>query len=500
VSAPRTIHIERKAPAAGRWLDELRRAVGRAAPAELTAADASALTGLPIDEAERGLLRLAAEWPCTLRVSSDGVLLFGFAPPRDRLGAMRRLWRRLQPALSTFADRALAATLMLLGPLLLSALVGNTTALVATAVEHDQKWLWPLVPPAFLLALFFGILAVVGVSAQAVAICGPTLVVAGVAMAWKFAGESDGAGGVLAGLLFGAVFGALGVWIMRKMWRELGEHLVDAAWARRLLGDVRGLLFGPRAPAVDALADERRLVAAIRAQRGVVAPLDLMLLFGWSRAQADGQVARLLVDYGGDIVVDDAGALAYAFDPLLETAKDAPDAPPPEAAVDADCPAPRFFGGSRGFGVVALAMLALGLVGLAAHPDLAVFAGREDLLRHGHGGQDPRWLFQGLGGWLHVAVLSWTGLRAAVWLERLRAWRRLRRRFDLLRAARAGEAVAVDRAPPARLRVEVGAELGLGAGGLPRITFEGHARDRALAGRLREDRGPRRPGRVVFSA
>ncbi len=496
----RTLHIERKAPASRRWLDELRRAIAQRGATEVTAADAAAMTGLPLDEAERGLLRLAAEAPCRLSVSADGVLLFGFgAIRRDRLGALRRLWRRCRPSLVTLADRALAAVLMLAGPLLLAALAGNLSALVATAAEHDQKWLWPLVPPAFLLALFVGLFAVIGVAAQAAAVGGVTLVVAGFVMAWQFARESTGVS-IALGLLLGAAFSAFGVWLGRQIWHLAGEYLVDAAWARRLLGNVRGLLFGPSAPDVDALADERRLVAAIRAQRGVVAPLDLMLLFGWSRAQADAHVARLLVDYGGDIVLDEGGAIAYAFDPLLETAGEPPEAPPPEAAVDVPCPAPGFFGGDREFVWLTLTVLVLGLVGLAAHPELVVLPDGEDLRHANRDQENPRGLLQGLGGWLHVAVLLCLGVRSMVFPRRRRAWRRLQARFELLRAARAAETRPVDRAPPAWLRIEVGADLAIGGDGRPLLEFHGHARDRALAERLRATRGPRRVGAVVFSA
>ena len=83
---------------------------------------------------------------------------------------------------------------------------------------------------------------------------------------------------------------------------------------------VFAFVFGPPAPKVDPLEDERRIVAAIRAERGRIAPVDLVRLMGWSFPRAEEEATRLMVDYGGEPEVTDDGVVVYVFKALRRSA------------------------------------------------------------------------------------------------------------------------------------------------------------------------------------
>jgi hypothetical protein len=191
---------------------------------------------------------------------------------------------------------------------------------------------------------------------------------------------------------------------------------------------------GPARPAEDALADERRLAALIRQKQGVVALSDLVGLFGWTPAEADTEVTRILCDYGGDVVVEDDGAILYRFDDPnavsgalaptgsllvtagVETAMPARVRPPPE----------RFFpGAGSAAAIILVAVLAFAALGVLLHPALPLLPGPGELapvmpeLVTENG---PVRLF-GLGLWPQAVLFGALALRLPLYL-----WRRGRER------------------------------------------------------------------------
>jgi hypothetical protein len=82
---------------------------------------------------------------------------------------------------------------------------------------------------------------------------------------------------------------------------------------------VFAFVFGPPAQTVDPLEDEKRIVAYIRAQRGRIAPVDLVRLMGWTFPRAEEEATRLMVDYGGEPEVTDEGVVVYVFRSLRKT-------------------------------------------------------------------------------------------------------------------------------------------------------------------------------------
>ena len=82
---------------------------------------------------------------------------------------------------------------------------------------------------------------------------------------------------------------------------------------------VNRFFFGPTVPPDDPRELERKVLAEIRAQKGRVGLADVMRVTGWAREQADPFMARLMLDYDGEVEVSDAGGITYKFEALRKT-------------------------------------------------------------------------------------------------------------------------------------------------------------------------------------
>jgi hypothetical protein len=93
---------------------------------------------------------------------------------------------------------------------------------------------------------------------------------------------------------------------------------------------VNGFLFGPVIPPEDERANERLITAAIRAGKGRIGLADVMRVTGLGREQVDPMMARLMLDYDGEVDVSEDGGIVYRFPALRKTASDdtAPEPPP----------------------------------------------------------------------------------------------------------------------------------------------------------------------------
>ena len=89
--------------------------------------------------------------------------------------------------------------------------------------------------------------------------------------------------------------------------------------------------FGPPAPPEDPLEDERRLIAAIRAGKGRVGLADVMRVTGLPREQADLLMAKLMLDFDGDVAVSEEGGIVYRFPEIRKTASETREAEPAPA-------------------------------------------------------------------------------------------------------------------------------------------------------------------------
>jgi hypothetical protein len=298
--------------------DVLRRAlVDPRAP--FTVADASSRSGLALRDAEQGLKWLTSEYRGHLRVTSEGELLYlfpsGFTKPWETQDRLARL-----------ASRA-ASTAAGVGRFVVRAWI--TIVLVAYA--------------AIFLAMAIG-LAVGNRSSS-----------------------SHRSGGVIGYVLFRALGDAL-FWTFHPF----SPISVNAAYVqdprirrrRRVEKDgvpfyerVNRFFFGPAPAPEDPRAVERRVLAAIRAQQGRIGLADVMRVTGLPRDQADPMMARLMLDYEGDVSVSEDGGITYRFEALRKTAEERPaEASPPPPAWEARKPLEPLTGNRPGtnFGIAAL--------------------------------------------------------------------------------------------------------------------------------------------------
>jgi len=281
--------------------DAIRARVDAATP--LTVADASAKTGLALRDAESGLKWLSREYRGQLRVTSEGDLVYlfphGFAKPWERRDALSRAARAAGRALMgalRFVVRAWVAIV----------LVGYAAVFVALVLGmafarqgNDDSRRNGDLPGAFAYAF---------------------LRVVGDALFWTFHPWSPFYVGTAGGWDVPAGAGAYGRPRARTPKTPLYER-------------VNRFFFGPVPPADDAGESERLVVAAIRAGKGRVGLADVMRVTGLPREQADPLMAKLMLDYDGDVAVSEEGGIVYRFPALRKTAAEsaAPDRPPPPA-------------------------------------------------------------------------------------------------------------------------------------------------------------------------
>jgi hypothetical protein len=94
---------------------------------------------------------------------------------------------------------------------------------------------------------------------------------------------------------------------------------------------VNRFFFGPQSPPEDPLENERRLVAAIRAGKGRIGLADVMRVTGLEREVADPLMAKLMLDYDGDVAVSEEGGIVYRFPEIRKTASEAEEKEPAPA-------------------------------------------------------------------------------------------------------------------------------------------------------------------------
>lgn len=418
------IRIERKDAHVAETAERLRRALLAADRPDVTPAEAAAVSGLPIAQCEEALLHLAAALAPRLRVSEAGTLRFTFASldyPRPDPRARMSAWARRHAA-----GLKLAGLLMLVPPFFLTvgahalALADLPAGFGAIALALKPVG-WAVAVPAYVLGagsfLQFQLFPVLGVTLLAFA-----LVV--LLPAWLQDPSGDVWGMLPTGLvtalaLFMGLCWTTATVLFYKHW-VFGERNL---FGLRLWGHVSGLLFGGDPTWRDALSDERRLTALIARRAGVLTTADLMALFGWTPDEADSQLARILLDYGGEVVVTDEGAIAYRFPSLA--GGEAPNGPqrgpegpeplraPLPAGADArpayerEAAYPAFWQAPVAFVRAFWAMVAVGVLGLALHPGRTFWPN----WTAGQGSWSDQVISQAFGGLPYALVLAVVGVR-----------------------------------------------------------------------------------------
>jgi hypothetical protein len=282
--------------------DAIRARVDPLAP--LTVADAAAKTGLALRDAESGLNWLSKEYRGQLRVTHEGQLVhrfpYGFTQPWARSDARRRVLRAVGHGLMAtlrFVVRAWVAVVLVGYAAFFVALI---LAMTFARQGNDSRRSNDGLPGGVMAYAFLRVVTD--------------------ALFWTFHPWSP--------FYVGAGYGSgynepyqRGYAPVRRS-REPRVPLYER---------VNRLFFGPPPAPEDPLENERRLVTAIRAGKGRIGLADVMRVTGLPREQADPLMAKLMLDYDGDVAVSDEGGIVYRFPEIRKTASDTRETEPAPA-------------------------------------------------------------------------------------------------------------------------------------------------------------------------
>jgi hypothetical protein len=290
----------------------------------LTVADAAAQSGLALRDAESGLKWLSTEYRGQLRVTSEGELVHvfpsGFAKPWEGPETRRRMARAVGHALMgtlRFVVRAWVAIVLVgYAALFVALLLGLTFARQGNDSDSRRD---DGVPGGALAYAFFRVV--------------------GDALFWTFHPWSPFS--LYAGPTWGAPAYEGYAPARRQRSREPRVPLYER---------VNRFFFGPPPQPVDPRENEQLIVAAIRAGKGRIGLADVMRVTGLPREQADPLMAKLMLDYDGDVGVSEEGGIFYGFPALRKTADSAAPAEPAPAWARSK-PAPPLTGNSTGANV-----------------------------------------------------------------------------------------------------------------------------------------------------
>ena len=269
----------------------------------MTVADAAAKAGLALRDAASGLKWLSSEYRGQLRVTSEGELVHvfptGFSKPWETRDALQRLthaFARGFAATIRFVVRAwVTIVLVAYAAIFVALLLGMTLARQGNDSRRNDGGV-----PGGALAYAF-------------------LRIVGDALFWTFHPWSPF-----------SVYYAPGAWdaqgpYARTARRQTREPKVP------LYERVNRFFFGPPEPPLDSHESERLVLAAIRAGKGRVGLADVMRVTGHPRERVDPMMARLMLDYEGDVFVSEEGGIVYRFAALRKTASEAEEREPAPA-------------------------------------------------------------------------------------------------------------------------------------------------------------------------
>jgi len=263
-----------------------------------TVADAATASGLALRDTERGLTWLTQEYRGHLRATEQGELLYlfptGFTQPWKTYDA----WSR----------------------------AGSAVAKGAMGALRFVVRAWLMIVLLAYVAIFLAVL---------------------VGMMFARQGNSnDRRGGGFSGLGF-VLFRVLGdalFWTFHPFspfavtsyGQGYGQAQPMRSRAKRdevpFYERVNRYFFGPTPAKADPLGHERAILGELRAKKGRIGVGDVMRVTGLTRDKADPLMARLMLDYEGDVAVSDDGAIVYHFEAMRRTAaSDGPTARPPPA-------------------------------------------------------------------------------------------------------------------------------------------------------------------------
>ena len=288
---------------------------------QVTVADAAAASGLPLRDAERALFELSTRYRGTLSTTEQGELLFRF-PHGYSLPLTKRPW--FQRAVDRVKNVVTGVARFVVRAWVSIALIGYAAIFVGVAIalmmsgnrDSDRGG----------GGGFFALHVILRLIAEA--------------LFWTFHPFSPMARrNVYDGSLHRTdAYANLGRRTRTRTVRRFGELITieepvadDDGEKVPFYEKVNRWAFGPDAEKEAPELMQQRLVAQIRANKGRIGLLDVMRVTGLPRQEADPLMARLMLDYDGDVDVDEDGAITYRFEALRKTAGDVSDRAPPPA-------------------------------------------------------------------------------------------------------------------------------------------------------------------------
>ena len=248
----------------------------------LTVADAATRAGLSLRDAEKGLFYLLERYPSSLLTTDEGELVFRFENGLSRLrksvSPVRRWLNKAGKALlgvGRFMLRAWISVVLVGYALVFLALV---IALAFSKQSDDDE-------RGFGFEIGYVLLRMVSE-----------------ALFWTFHPFSP--------------FAIHAYDTRRPQRRQRKKREQDIPFYEK----VNRFLFGPAQPPVDPRGEEQRILAEIRARQGRIGISDLMRISGESKEIAETKMARLMLDYDGEVEVSDEGGITYRFPALRKTA------------------------------------------------------------------------------------------------------------------------------------------------------------------------------------
>ncbi len=292
-------------------------AAGAGSGLTLTVADAAAKTGLALRDAESGLTWLSKEYRGQLRVTSDGDLVHvfphGFSKPWVAQDARRRASRAVGKALMgglRFVVRAwVAIVLIAYAAIFVALIIGLTFARQGNSNDSRRS---DDLPGGARLCLSSR------AERRALLDVPPVVAVLGLLRAGHVGEPAYG---------YGGYDRALGGYGQRQAAPRANQEAKVPFYER-----VNRFFFGPTPAEEDPHENERLIVSAIRAGKGRIGLADVMRVTGLPRDQADPLMAKLMLDYEGDVDVSEEGGIVYRFAALRRTASEATNEREPSPA------------------------------------------------------------------------------------------------------------------------------------------------------------------------
>lgn len=256
--------------AVSRLMPALRTAKGR-----MTVADASAVTGMAIEDARTALEHAMHVYTCRLQVTESGEILYDFG---------RSLVRRGERTSREVLADILAAAWKLFTVLF-------------------KIWI------TVTLVVYF-VLFVVIVIALLVASQGRDS--KRIRLSWI--GDLLGDLFVASSRTMAVVYSTDSYGYRHRAYRQTtrADH-EKVEPKKRIVQSVYDFVFGPPRPNYDPFANEKEVLAWLRANRGLLTPTEIVALAGWTLDEAETRMADYLTRFRGDADITDEGVLVGRF-------------------------------------------------------------------------------------------------------------------------------------------------------------------------------------------